>query len=65
MQLRFCVVKVVNTAHATSRNAWAANIAIEWLPYSNVWNNKFGHKVKFKNLSYHSSSLGTFCMPIL
>ena len=65
MKLRVCAVKVVNIARTTSRNAWAANIAVEWLPYSNIWENKFSQKselkVKFKN---PSSSLGTFCTPI-
>ena len=55
MQSRFCVVKLVNIAHCASHNAWAANIAIEWLPYSNVWENKFSYsselKVKTKNLA--------------
>ena len=44
VQLRISAVKVVNSARATVRNAWAANIAIEWLPYSN----KFGHKSEMK-----------------
>ena len=68
LQLIYCVAKVVNIARATSRNAWAANIAIEWLPYSNVWENKFGHKselkAKFKNPSDQSLSFCTLCMPI-
>ena len=33
----------------TTRNAWAANvIVIEWCPYSNVWENKFGRKSELK-----------------
>ena len=60
LQLIYCVAKVVNIARATSRNAWDANIAIEWLPYSNVWDSE----VKFKNPSDQSSSLCTLCMPI-
>ena len=67
MQLRVRTVKVVNIACA-SCNVWVENIAIEWLPYSNVWEDKFDHKselkVKFKNPSDQSSSFCTFCMPI-
>ena len=37
MQLHVCSVKVVNIVRATSCNAWAANTAIEWLLYNNVW----------------------------
>ena len=48
LHLIYCVAKVVNIARATSRNAWAANIVIEWLPYSNVWENKFGYKSELK-----------------
>ena len=67
LQLLYCVVKVVDIARRHT-NAWAANLAIEWLPYSNVWETKFGHKselkVKFKNPPDQSSSFCTFCMPI-
>ena len=34
MQLRVCAVKVVNIACTTSRNAWAANIAIDCARFS-------------------------------
>ena len=40
--------KVVDIACAPSRNTWAANIEIVWLPYSNEWENKFGHKSELK-----------------
>ena len=43
MQLLVCMVKVVNIVCSTSCNVWAANIAIEWLPYTNVWKKKFSH----------------------
>ena len=68
LQLIYCVEKVIDIACAPSRNTWAASIAIVWLPYSNVWENKFSHKselkVKLKNPSDQSSSFCTFCMPI-
>ena len=68
LELIYCVVKVANIACTTSRNTCAANIAIEWLPYSYVWENKFGYKselkVKFKNPSNQPSSFCTFCMSI-
>ena len=40
------MVNVVNTACGAPRNVWTANIAIEWLPYSNEWENKFGQTYK-------------------
>ena len=68
LHLIYCVVKVIDIVRTISRNVWAANIAIQWLWYCNVWENKFGHKselkLNFKNPSDQSSSFCTFYMPI-
>ena len=45
LQLIYCVVKVTNIAHTTSRNACAANIVIEWL--SKLWQ----HSAAFRSVS--------------
>ena len=56
----FYEVEVIKIACAVSCNTWAANITIEWFPYSNVWGNKCCHnsetKVKLKILLDQISS---------
>ena len=38
ININFAIIgKVVTGSHAHSRGAWVANIAIEWFPYTNIW----------------------------